>query len=227
MTVPSFIDVGLPVPMWAAVGALLSFGGTGIRLDGGGFSAPYPFGAGRPVASRRRRAPRAGPQAPGAPAARRGAGRISGAGAFGAIRIVHLGLLAVLALVLARLLPLHQYGLWTRGSFFSNLYTMVMLLGQDQLVMQRRLPMRHVRFRGLLILALVSAVTLPIAALTLSAAAFTVVCAASLSTAGMVVVYGELSRLMALGLAPAAGHDPARQRGFDSARRRRRRRVRS
>ena len=199
ITVPSFTDVGLPVPLWAGIGAMLSFSGEAIRLGRRprrALVAPgsrSPFGI-RPAAEigRLRRTPRP-------PSAGHGLRRISGAGAFGAIRVVHLALLVVLSVALAQLLSLHQYGLYARGSFFSNVYATVMLIGQDQLVMQRRLPMRGVRRRGLAILGVVTAVTLPVAALTLSPEAFEVVAVSSVASAGMVVVYGELSRLMALG----------------------------
>jgi hypothetical protein len=204
ITVPSFTDVGLPVPMWAGVGAMLSLSGEGTRVGRrtlrGLRSGRTGYRPGRgPWAYPRRPLLRARQRAARAPVTGGGLSRTSGAGAFGGIRIVHLGLLAGLSVVLAHLLSLHQYGLYTRGSFFSNVYATVMLLGQDQLVMQRRLPMPSVRLRGLVALGCVTVVTLPIAAATLSGQAFAVVVVSSISSAGMVIVYGELSRLMALG----------------------------
>jgi hypothetical protein len=204
ITVPSFTDVGLPVPMWAGIGAMLSLSGEGIGV---GRRASRGLRSGRtgwrprrgPWAPSRRPKPQTRQRPAQAPATGGGLSRISGAGAFGGIRIIHLGLLAGLSVSLAHLLSLHQYGLYTRGSFFSNVYATVMLLGQDQLVMQRRLPMRSVRLRGLITLGCVTGVTLPIAAATLSGQAFAVVVVSSVSSAGMVIAYGELSRLMALG----------------------------
>lgn len=114
------------------------------------------------------------------------------AATFAVIRGVQLGSLVVLSVALARLMDVHQYALYARGSFFANMYSTVMLMGQDQLIMRGRLSVRAMRMRALPILGVTTLVVIPLAAVTVPNALL-VIAVSALGTAAMVVVYGETS----------------------------------
>ncbi len=123
----------------------------------------------------------------------------SEAARFAVIRITHLSLLVVLSVALARVLSIHQYALYARGSFFANAFATIMLLGQDQLVVQGRLSMRDLRRRSLVVLLIGALCVIPVAGVSLSRQAFLIVVVSSVGTVGMVLVYGEASLMLARG----------------------------
>jgi hypothetical protein len=117
----------------------------------------------------------------------RGANRRPNPTQYTLIRAATLFTLAVNALILARLLGIHQYALYSRGAFFATTVATILFLGQDQLAFRREIDSSTLRSRAILIAATTTLCTTLLAVVSTRSANLPVIISSCCGSAGMVI----------------------------------------
>jgi len=106
---------------------------------------------------------------------------------YAVLRCVQLIALGINALLLARVLGLHQYALYARGAFFATAFTAVGFFGQDQLAYRHRIASRILLKRTVGIVTVVFLATSALAICTTARANWPTIISSCVGTAGIAI----------------------------------------